>query len=109
MTSKIFKIQSLEQKLFWFLASLLLLTFMVYIYLVNGLVFAAASREALIKEQEHLVITIGRLENQYLTLTEAITIARARELGFEEAEAKPVFAGQASGPTPRLAVTGGNE
>ncbi len=85
MTTKIFKIESFQQKMFWLLAGGLSVTLGLYIYLVNNLIFEAAGRESLTRERAQRVLAIGELEGQYLTLTQSMTIERAYALGFEEA------------------------
>jgi len=91
MTTKVCKIESFQQKMFWLLAGFLLVILGLYIYLANNLIFEAAGRESLTRERGERVLAIGELEGQYLTLTQSMTIERAYALGFEEAGANLSF------------------
>lgn len=108
MTTKIFKIESFQQKTFWLLAGFLLVTLSLYIYLVNNLIFEAAGREALIRERGERLLTIGELEGQYLTLTQSMTVELAYALGFEEAGTNLSFAARTP-PLLALGASSGHE
>lgn len=92
MTTEIFKIELFQQKVFWLLTGCLLAALSLYIYLANNLIFEAAGREALIREREERLLTIGELEGQYLTLIQSMTVDLAYALGFEEAGTNLSFA-----------------
>ncbi|MBI2097483.1 MAG: hypothetical protein HYT46_00905 [Candidatus Vogelbacteria bacterium] len=108
MTTKVFKIESWPQKMFWFLAGCFLVTLGLYIYLANDLIFEAAGRESLIRERGERLLAIGESEGRYLTLTQSLTIEQAYALGFEEAGANLSFAA-VTPPLLALGTAGGHE
>lgn len=91
MTTQTLDLYNIERKVFWALVALLCGFVMFYLYSVSALSFAVVERNTMNQKAHELANTAGRLEGEYLSQTNAITLAYAQKLGFEEVNAK--FAG----------------
>ncbi|MEK7552493.1 MAG: hypothetical protein AAB505_00060 [Patescibacteria group bacterium] len=85
MSTKVFKLESVQVKIFWLALGLLVFGLVSYIYFVNSIVFNLADREKLGRARSSVTLEIGRLEMDYLSLARDLTIERAYAMGFEEA------------------------
>ncbi|MEK7585414.1 MAG: hypothetical protein AAB455_02800 [Patescibacteria group bacterium] len=101
MTTKVLKIESLDQKVFWLALLGLALLLGSYVFLINDVIFNAAERQSLLHDREDLRLAIGQLESRHSDLAKTVTIELAYNLGFEEAGLNASFA---LIPTPTLAL-----
>lgn len=66
--------------------------FVVYLYLINSVVFNLVGRQrALDKLNERQIRVVG-LETEYLALSNKVTLELARALGFQDAAGRVIFA-----------------
>ena len=88
MTTETLSFNNIERKLFWTLAPLLGLGVLFYFYSVFSMTLAVVERDRTIASMRTLASTAGDLEQEYMSLQNGVTLARAHELGFQEVSAK---------------------
>src|SRR3989344_5346227 len=91
MTTQILDLNNIERKIFWILAAFIGATIAFYLYSVLALTVAGVDRDRLSRASHDLATKAGDFEAEYLSHSNAVTLARAHELGFREVDAK--FAG----------------
>lgn len=74
--------------MFFVLATLLVIIFAVYVYLINKTVMNVVAREQTEQDIAQLSGTLGELEFKYITLKNIITLDLAYERGFQETSPK---------------------
>lgn len=88
MTTKTLDLNNIERKIFWVLTSLLVLVLSFYLYSVMALALAVGDRNNTNAEAHELATSVGVLEAEYLAQANIVTLAYAKELGFQEVSAK---------------------
>ncbi|MBI3634007.1 MAG: hypothetical protein HY228_00085 [Candidatus Yonathbacteria bacterium] len=84
MITKILDLDNIERKLFWILSGCLGIVLTIYLYSAFSLMGSVVSRDQISSSFREVSVTGGALEQEYITLKNSITLARAQELGFEE-------------------------
>jgi cytochrome bd-type quinol oxidase subunit 2 len=80
-------LQKLNTKaLFFMLASVLVLVFVLYVYLVNKTVLNVVAREQTTRQIATLSTSIGELEFKYISAKNAVTLDLAYSHGFENSQ-----------------------
>ena len=79
-------INQLEKKIFWFLAGVIGISSMLYVYLVNQTILNIVMRENVESEMVDLESKISELEFEYITLKNDINIDYAYSIGFVDVE-----------------------
>ena len=92
MSTQVLKIESWQQKIFWLLLVAVLVSIIIYMGLINSLIFNLAARESLDQQRLEFKMMLGEQERQYLLAVEKITIEQAYALGFEDATRETVYA-----------------
>lgn len=77
-----YKINNLEQKVFWVFSILILLSATMYMYFVSSSIVNVVLREETEMEIVKLHSMVGELESEYLRLENSITLKRAESMGF---------------------------
>lgn len=67
---------------FWAFVSLLVLSAVAYMWLINASVGNVVERKKVSEENRILTINLASLESRYLALTQEMTLERAHTLGF---------------------------
>lgn len=80
-----------EKVLVWTLAPTIVLSFILYMFFVNGAVLNVVAREEVENELASLNAKVSELEFEYISLRNSITIDYAYNRGFKEVE-ESVFA-----------------
>ncbi len=75
-----------ERKLFFALASILLILFASYVYFLGSITFNIVERNSLNVEIRNLSSAIGDMETKYLSLSNKVDLSLAGSLGFKEAK-----------------------
>ena len=88
MTTKTLDLYDIEGKIFWTLAIAISLVVIFAVYSFSALTFAAIDRDNMNRASHELANDTGVLEAEYLTETNSITLAYAKNLGFSETDAK---------------------
>lgn len=91
MTTQTLELNNIERKIFWSLASMLVLTMGFYLYSVASLTIAVVDRDQMNSSAHELGTKVAEIEQQYLARANAITLAYAQGLGFREVSVR--FAG----------------
>ncbi len=79
-------INSVNTKVLFFgLATLLVGTFVFYVYLVNATIMNIVARENAASQISELSSSVGTLEYKYMTLKNSVTIDLAHTKGFTDA------------------------
>jgi hypothetical protein len=92
-------INSLNTKvLFFVFATLLVGTFLCYVYLVNATIMNVVAREQIETNISDLSTTIGTLEYKYISLKNAVTIDLAHAKGFTDASPTSFLARKDAAP-----------
>ena len=82
MTSKAARISVVQERAFWIVAALLCLMALSYCMLVRATILAAVQQQTMETQVTALGVQLGDLGEQYLTQTNALTMAKAQELGL---------------------------
>lgn len=88
MTTEVLRLHNIGQKLFFVIASLLGAALLFYFYAVFTMTVAVVDRNHAIAMAHTVASTQGDLEQEYMSLQNNITLARAQELGLTEVAAK---------------------
>lgn len=88
MTTETLNLHNIERKIFWILASFLGIAVLFYFYSVFTMTLAVVERDRTIASARVLASSAGDLEQEYMSIQNGITLARAEELGFREVSAK---------------------
>ena len=81
----------------WRLGALLLVSFVgLYVFCTQGLVANAVKNQRLLANIEKITLEIGELETEYVNLQNELTLEKAYELGFSDANSE-FIANQAFG------------
>lgn len=87
MTTKIL-VNNIERKLFWLLAGFLVVIILLYSYSAISLVTSVVARDHAVSAAREKTASASELESEYVSLQNSVTLARAREFGFDEVRAK---------------------
>ena len=71
------------QKIFWILAGVLFMLFMVYAYMVNTAIMSAVDRQKAQTNISKLSSETSNLESQYISIKSSINLSLAYSLGFK--------------------------
>lgn len=88
MTTKTLELNNIERKIFWVLSTALAVVLSFYLYSALIITIAGVDRNNINRTARELVVRSGSLEAEYLTQTNGITVAYAKNLGFHEVSAK---------------------
>ena len=88
MTTEVLNLYNIERKAFWILASLLGVSILFYFYSIFTMTIAVVERDRTVAAMRTLASSAGDLEQEYMSLQNGVTLARAHELGFQEISAK---------------------
>jgi hypothetical protein len=106
MQSKVLKISKWynlynlnERALFYILASVLVVVFMLYAYLVNRTILNVVAREQTQKQITSLSSSIGNLEFKYITAKNSVTLDLAHSKGFIDSNSTTFIARKANSST----------
>ncbi len=91
MTTKVLDFSNLDRKLFWALASLIMLCLAFYAYSVFSLTMNVVERDRIVSLAHDVSAQAGDIEREYLTRQNEVTLTSAEGLGLKEVSVK--FAG----------------
>lgn len=84
MTTQILDLNNIERKLFWSLLGCLGVVVIIYLYSAFSLMNSVVVHNRASVSSREISVTSGNLEQEYLSLKNSITLARAKELGFKD-------------------------
>ncbi len=84
MTTQILDLNNIERKLFWSLLGCLGVVVIIYLYSAFSLMNSVVVHNRVSVSSREISATSGNLEQEYLSLKNSITPARAKELGFKD-------------------------
>lgn len=86
------QINNLEQKLFWVLLAGIAFLATVYVCLINNTIVNVVARKQAYESINNLNAELAVLEGRYVAATNGVTMAKAYDLGFIDAESSSSFA-----------------
>jgi len=98
IVQKIITSGTMEKRLFYVLASALLLLSFFYAYYVNATVMNVVSRKAIQTQITDLSSAVSELEFEYMSYKNTITLAYTKSLGFNDVN-DTIFISRNSGDT----------
>ena len=94
MTTEVLRLHNIEQKLFLIIAGFLGAAVIFYFYAVFTMTVAVVDRDHALAMARTVASAHGDLEQEYMSLQNNMTLARAHELGLKEVTVKFTGASQ---------------
>lgn len=88
MTTKTLDLNNIERKIFWVLSTALAVVLAFYLYSALVITIAGVDRNNMNRKAHELASQASMLEAEYLSQSNSVTLAYARNLGFQEVTAK---------------------